>query len=37
MHDTLVKNGEGWNAFTDKEINNFPVATKELKAPGCGE
>ncbi|MBS3992286.1 MAG: hypothetical protein KGZ87_01050 [Bacteroidetes bacterium] len=37
MNNTLIKNGEGWNAWTEKEINNFPVATKELKAPGCGE
>lgn len=35
MNDVLVKKGEGWNGFTEKEIQNFPTATKELSAPGC--
>lgn len=35
MNDVLVKKGAGWNGFTEKEINNFPAATKELSAPGC--
>lgn len=35
MNNTLVKKGESWNGFTPKEINEFPVATKELSAPGC--
>lgn len=37
MNAELIKNGEGWNAFTEKESNNFPLATKELAAPGCAE
>ena len=37
MNAELIKNGDGWNAFTEKESNNFPLATKELTAPGCGE
>lgn len=35
MNSVLVTKGESWNAFTPKEINEFPVATKELAAPGC--
>lgn len=35
MNSVLVKKGEGWNAFTPSEINEFSVATKELSAPGC--
>jgi rhodanese-related sulfurtransferase len=35
MNNALVKKGEGWNGFTPSEINEFPVATKELSAPGC--
>ncbi|HEX5743692.1 MAG TPA: rhodanese-like domain-containing protein [Flavobacteriaceae bacterium] len=35
MNNILVKKGEGWNAFSPSEINEFPVATKELTAPGC--
>ncbi|MDO9262271.1 MAG: rhodanese-like domain-containing protein [Flavobacteriaceae bacterium] len=35
MNNVLVAKGESWNAFTPKEINEFPVATKELTAPGC--
>lgn len=35
MNNILVQKGEGWNAFTPSEINEFPVATKELAAPGC--
>lgn len=35
MNDVLVKKGEGWKGFTEKDIHNFPAATKELAAPGC--
>lgn len=37
MNKTLLEKGEGWNGFSLKESNDFPLTTKELTAPGCGE